>query len=141
MPQPRQVIQLVGVIDDGTLFVDTVRRAFVTSLDTPLGMDLRISLRLVYPSGVIVALASDPTSYSRMTIASCDQSLGNKPVLSKIGVVQADGSVLFTITPLDQKRLSPGRWTYDVQTAFGGIRWQSIPISSWTFHASNAQLC
>lgn len=137
----RQAIELTGVIDDGSLFVDSVRRNLASSIDAPLGATITIRVRPVYPSGVAVDLSVDPAMTSRLSIASCIELDGARPVVSKPGVLQSDGSILFTITTTDQRLLTPGRWVWDCWVTFRGARYQVIPISTVTFHATTLPAC
>jgi hypothetical protein len=135
----RQSIELVGVVDDGSLFVDSVRRNLASSIDAPLGGTITIRVRLVYPSGVAVDLSADPAATSRLAIAPSFDGL--RPNVSKPGVLQADGSILFTITTTDQRTLTAGRWIFDCWVTFRGARYQVVPISTVTFHATTSAAC
>jgi hypothetical protein len=137
----RQSIELIGVVDDGSLFVDSVRRNLASSIDAPLGGTITIRVRLVYPSGVAVDLSADPAATSRLAIASCIDLDRTRPTVSKPGTLQPDGSILFTITTTDQRLLTPGRWIYDCWVTFRGARYQVVPISTVTFHATTSAAC
>jgi hypothetical protein len=137
------VLRSIGVLDDGTPRAPNVTANTAATLRMVQGASVTMVLTVVDNAGAPV----DLVRLAAVCTLTVKVSSGYAPpVLTKTGGVVTPaqvGVVAFTIAPADTRlaRLpnGPGRYVYDVWIAYGGNRYQVVPMSPFLIQPAVAQ--
>ena len=132
-------INILGVLDDGTLRDPKIPENLGRELRLPWKTDLAIRLLLRHPNGELVDLASDANATFILAVRLRSDDLQNQ---LKVTGVRNDkrgrGQVDMTIAATDQGQLIPRRFVYDIRVVFNGETFQAVPLSPFVVQATNA---
>lgn len=130
------IFDLTGVLEDGTPLRPGVPENTRAHLKIPLGADVTIRVRVIYPSGAPVDLNLEGTG---MLLTVKRRPNEDPPRIVK-GAAIAQGIGIFTLQPGDMYSLTPGLYGYDVWLTIDGKREPIIPLSPLTFLTAAAQV-
>lgn len=122
------VIDLTGVLENGTPRSTGVPENPRLALSFPIGSSVTLRLRVVLPSG-----QSAPAGTVTWTLKKKPDD-ANK-VFAKTATLAA-GAASFSVLPADTKRFSAGLYVYDVWHEAAGVRNAVVPLSPFRLEAA-----
>lgn len=129
------VIDLIGVLDDGSKRAAGVPWNPRRTINVTRGESATLRLLVVRPSGALVDLGL--TDQVILTVKS--KPLLNVPLLLRLGVPQfARALVLFAVAPADFLNVAPGRYLYDIWLKTASESNVLVPASAWVVGMSVA---
>lgn len=117
------IIDLLGIIEDGSLRAPTIPIIAGHELRFAAGEDVTVRLTVVKPTGE----PGDVTSTYTLTIKK--RSLDDFALVTAVGVAQpldGPGRLNFTISSTLTKDTEPGRYVYDVWRNDGSTKMQIV---------------
>lgn len=119
------VINLTGLLDDGTPPRPGVQTDPRQTISFPRGSDVAIIATILTPGGALADLSGVGTTL-QLTISKYDWQY--PPYIVKLASIVGNIGT-FTIAAADTKYLSAGQYNYDVWLTLGGKRDAVIPLS------------
>ena len=130
------LIEVLGVLEDGSLRAPEVPIATAHTVLVPQWADVTLRLAIVYPSGVPVRIAGLTSPVFTLTVQQSIDPCQKVPDFHTSGVPLAlarDGNVVdFSITKNDFRQKTLGRYFWDVWLAATGLgRQQVVAPGAW----------
>lgn len=120
------IVNLVGVLDDGSPLAPGVPLDPRTTLRSEIGESFLVNVRVLYPNGRIAQLK--PPTVVQLTLKKSPD--GQKVFLKTAAIV--NNVATFSGIPHDTKTLVPGLYVYDVWIDQGGNqRFPVVALSNW----------
>lgn len=128
------VIDLVGLVEDGSAFATGVARNPRREIGVAQGQDVTIQVKVQTPAGQTVVLTGGSAVLTVKKHPADDTTL-----ISKAAVISGD-TATFTLAAADTKpsRMDSGRYTYDVWLTMGGKRDPVVPASGFVLYPAVA---